>query len=67
MLHLDFTNYDVWKVDYIINLWNLYRMFRISNTVPYFRLNRKSFGSRKALGSSGISRIVIRLPITGVM
>ena len=21
MLHLDFTNYDVWMADYIINLW----------------------------------------------
>ena len=56
MLHLDFTNYDVLMADYIINLWNLYRMFWISNAIPYFRLNWMSH-SRKALWSSGISRM----------
>ena len=35
MLHLDFTNYDVW----IINLWNFNRMFWISNAIPFFWLN----------------------------
>ena len=56
MLHLEFTNYDVWMADCIINLWNLYlyRMFWISNAVPYFQLNRMSC-SRKVYGSSGIS------------
>ena len=57
MLHLDFINYDVWMADYIINLWNLYGMFWISNAIPYFRLNRMS-RSRKALWSSRLSRIV---------
>ena len=44
MLYLEFTNYNVWMADYIINLWNLYlyRMFSISNAVPYFRLNQMS-------------------------
>ena len=57
MLHLDFTNYDVWMADYIINLWNLFRMFWNLNAISYFRLNRMS-RSRKALWSSGISRMV---------
>ena len=42
--------------DYIIYLWNLYRMFWISNAIPDFRLNRMS-RSRKVLWASGISQI----------
>ena len=60
LLHLDFTNYDVWMADYIINLYNICRMFWISSAIPYFRLNRMS-RLRKALWSSGISRVHVLL------
>ena len=49
--------------DYIINLLNLYRMYCISNTIPYFRLNRMS-RSRKVLWN--ITNVAIILAFSSV-